>query len=320
MTYALPVSNMQNSRMVVVIATHNRPNLVFNTIKSILSAQIPKSLSFICIVENGPASGVRELVYSMRKTTPCRLDYRYTPTPNKSSALNIAIESLSDEIVVFFDDDVRISEYCLLRYEEAFLNSGGSKFFGGPFQCDYDKVPPSWLLPHLPKSARGWDPSLGENRVYPDMPFIGFNWAACAKDIKSIGGFNKDYGPGSTTGGTGQEYMAQKTLMEKGIEPQLVPEALVYHFVPATRSSPGWCLSREIKRGITDGYSLQTMSHIGKDWYAIARSAAFILMLSVSLPFYCLSHPELKKIFPHFKRLAWNYGVLVGAFRRLNGA
>jgi glycosyltransferase involved in cell wall biosynthesis len=178
--------------------------------------------------------------------------YRFHPQGNKSAALNAALSELSDELVLFFDDDVRFSPQVLAAYYEAASTASARSYFGGPTAVDYEVVPPEWLRELLPLSAKGFSWSNGK---FVDRPcFLGFNWAAFANDLKQHGGFRIEFGPADVERcPTGGETMMQIDLMHAGFRGVYVPQALVWHFVPAERCSPEWLLDRSYRNGIQLG-------------------------------------------------------------------
>lgn len=163
---------------------------------------------------------------------------------NKSYALNEALEVVKDGLVVFFDDDVRLSPAVLKAYAEAADDKPRRAFFGGPIGVDYEVRPPEWLIPFFPPSARGNADASGRLELY-----LGFNWAAYADELRAIGGFNPAFGPGSPTKSTGQEGEMHLRLLDAGFEQRDVPEALVWHYVPRESSSPGWVFRRMYRHG-----------------------------------------------------------------------
>jgi hypothetical protein len=83
--------------------------------------------------------------------------------------------------------------------------------------------------------------------------FLGFNWAAFAKDIRAAGGFDPDRGPGSPTGSTGQETDMQRRLLAAGLGGIYVPDAKVWHYIAADRSTAAWALERNYRQGVEHG-------------------------------------------------------------------
>ena len=68
-----------------------------------------------------------------------------------------------------------------------------------------------------------------------------------------MGGFDPRLGPGAHAPGaganpTGQERELQLRLLQSGRKPVFVPDARVWHWVPAERCSPEWALERAARR------------------------------------------------------------------------
>lgn len=241
--------------IVVVIPTHNRLTLFQRTLDSVLACEPPigKNVRLI-VVENGGQFGVEKQIKKNKSwLTP---EYLYVKDGNKSAALNAVVDSLDNELIVFLDDDVRVEPHLLQQYAEAADDNPNGCFFGGPFAVDYVEKPPNWLLGYLPTSAKGWEPVQYEPIAPGALWFIGFNWAAYAVDIKRASGFNPEVGPGAKSGATGQETTMQQALVKNGIAPVYLPNARVWHYVPASRCSPDWALERAFKSGVTIGMTM----------------------------------------------------------------
>lgn len=234
----------------IVIATHGRLELLKRTLDSLARCKKPSSYQGTIVVENGCRSGIKSLLDSYKDLL--NPSYLYTHHGNKSHALNLALDHIDSGLIFFTDDDVRLSIDILLEYEEAALECGPGTFFGGPIDVEYDIPPASWLSQYLPASARGWALNGIECEKHPW--FLGFNWSAFHGDLMEIGGFDIRFGPGSSTGGVGQETDMQKRLQEAGVKQLFVPDAKVWHYVPVDRCSPEWVLQRQYRNGISDGY------------------------------------------------------------------
>ena len=235
-----------------IIPTHNRNVLLKRTLLSLLACR-PVTDDFsveVVIVENGGRFGAKEIVAGTEGQFPCT--YLYVDEGNKSVALNHALEIVGDSFVVFLDDDVRVSESLVESYVNATRKFGTGHFFGGGMLVDYETPPAEWLLEHLPPSAKGWLPETYEG-VCPGLWFMGCNWGGYAEDIRRAGAFDCNVGPGGTSGGTGQEASMQQKLVSIGVKPVFLEDALVWHFVPDSRSSVSWTLERAFKNAITTG-------------------------------------------------------------------
>jgi hypothetical protein len=244
--------------LVVVIPTHGRPTLLGRTLDSVLACTPPPGRQVrLIVVENGPKSGAEKLVAGVAAWL--RPEYRHVPTANKSAALNAVVRELGDSLVVFFDDDIRVDPSILCHYAEAAGSTRNGRFYGGAVLVDYEAqaTPPDWLLAYLPVSAQGWRPDAGTYRGVSDkLAFLGCNWAAFSSDLREAGAFDARFGPGGTSGGTGQERAMQIALRERGAIPQYLPDALTWHYVPRSRCSPRWALDRTYRNAIRAGHDL----------------------------------------------------------------
>jgi len=218
----------------------------------VAQCDIPASYVGCIVVENGTTAGAEALVEALSKEHPkTSFQYLYHARANKSDALNAALEHVADgTLCVFLDDDVRFDASLFQCYHNAAARTKDDAYFGGPVSCDYENKPPSWLIPELPHSARGY--RLDDRGTMSDE-YLGFNWAAFSHDIRSAGGFNPDVGPGSPTGARGQETDMQRRLRSRGISPVDVDCARVWHYVPHNRSTVTWLLGRRVAMGRTRG-------------------------------------------------------------------
>lgn len=238
------------SPMTILIPTYGRPTLLGRTLASLGVCRLPKSYTEAIVIENGSRAGAEAVVAEVAEVHPhLKLRYLHVERANKSHALNEALATVGDGLVVFFDDDVRLDPGVLEAYSEAAEHNSEHAFFGGPFGCDYEEAPPGWLLPLLPSSAKG---VRFDGRERPDY-YLGFNWAAYGHELLSIGGFNPDFGPGSPTGARGQESEMQRRLRQAGARPVDVAKACVWHYVPTERCTPEWAVSRMYRSGLGSG-------------------------------------------------------------------
>lgn len=239
----------------VLVPTHNRVSLLERTVDSLLACERPADRDVrVVVVENGTKAGTEELLRG--KVSWLRPEYRYHAQPNKSEAQNLCVDEAGDSLVVFLDDDVRVTPGLLVEYAKAAGDRRSGAIFGGGMLIDYETAPPRWLADYLPPSARGWHPQTYAP-VSKGMPFPGCNWAAFAPDVRATGGFNPLFGPGGVNVGTGEDREMQAALTGRGCETVYVRDAIVWHYVPQDRCSTDWALQREFRNAIYKGFEMQ---------------------------------------------------------------
>jgi GT2 family glycosyltransferase len=235
----------------VVIVTRDRDELLTRTLRSVGECRIPSGLRATLVIENGLRRAADRVVADASPALRAR--HLFEPSGNKCRALNVSLDHVGDGLVVFLDDDVRVLPDLLERYATAAEQGGAGCFFGGPVTPDYEEHPPGWLLPFLPSSAKGWRLEHPSELIARPR-FLGFNWAAFAEDLRRVGGFNEDVGPGSWTSSVGDESDMQRRLMAAGLVARYIPDALVYHWVPKPQCSPAFALQRAYRDGIRVGF------------------------------------------------------------------
>lgn len=233
----------------VIIATADRPVLLERTLSSLSTCEKPSIYREAVVVENGPKTDAEEIVLSCDSSLNAR--YMHVSRANKCYALNEALKTVKDGLIFFIDDDVRMHSKILMAYAEAAEGFSSGQFYGGPTGTDYEQEPPAWLKGYLPPSARGWGLNGGIQSEHWKF-FLGFNWAAFSQDLKALGGFDPELGPG-TVAGIGDEGNMQQRLMKSGVKQVYTPDAMVWHYVPRERCSPCWILGRKFRNGVAAG-------------------------------------------------------------------
>ncbi len=237
-----------------MIPTAGKSEFLERTLTSLGDCQLPGNFAGTMVVENGERGNAK----SITETAPGCLHAKYIhcEKKNKSSALNFAIEPLSDDCFIYLtDDDIRFQPDVLSRFESQLNNRSSGVVLGGPLGIDCESEPPESLSTYLPPSMTGWFPTpdqLKEKRLM----FLGANWGVFAGDIKRAGGFDPRFGPGSPLNATGQEWTMQKRLHELGMQFEFVEDATVWHKVDSSRFSLDFITNRAYRMGVESGISL----------------------------------------------------------------
>src|SRR4051794_5141086 len=117
-------------RLVVLIAACGQPELLRRTLASLAECEKPAGFGGVIVVENGPRAGLDAVVGTF--AAQHRFQYLYSECPNKSLALNRALQGVEDALVLFTDDDVCVPRSTLVAYANAAGGRRGGEFYGGP--------------------------------------------------------------------------------------------------------------------------------------------------------------------------------------------
>lgn len=235
----------------LIIATCHRPELLERTLALIQQAVIPPTVEALWVIENGSQILDPARLQSLVPALP--VQYRRVALAHKGAALNAVLPELSGSLLIFLDDDVEIPRDLLTHYLQAALSHGPGHFFGGPTAARFEMAPPDWMLPLLPASVRGHSYGEVSRAIRTPEFFLGFNWAAYADDLQAVGGFDPLFGPGASTGATGQETTIQWRLLAQGLSGIYLPDCRVVHLVSADRCGLAWVAERNRRNGVAEG-------------------------------------------------------------------
>lgn len=283
----------------ILIPTYNNEKMLDRTLSSIGKSLIPDSISAIYVVENGGKFNSEYIVNKYSNILPVK--YLYSDIANKSSALNFALSVIDSDVVIFFDDDIRIEHETISSYVEAVEMEEQCCFWGGPLLVDYEQPPLPYIRRYLPRSARGWALKEGEK---PDW-FLGANWAVRVEHLHKVGGFDVAFGPGSKMATRGQETEMQRRLMSNGIFPKYIPSAVVYHYVPRANSSLEWLLIRKAQDGRGKGL------RVIKENEGVPLFALMVVFLKFLILYFLRMFPVISRWSVFFRlRYIYNFSVL----------
>ena len=254
---------MSNHSFSIIIPTlgNDTAFMLNRTLTSIASSDIPTTLQEIVVVENGYEGRAKYVCDSFKDSLP--IVYLLSHNKGSSAARNLGAMNSSGDILIFFDDDIRISIDTLTSYNRAFQALGTTCFYGGPVAIDYEKEPDSYLVPFLPDSARGF--SLGNEDLFIDKSeklFLGANHAIPRKAFSITHGFDELGTTGRNVGFIGEETRIQEKLILNGLKGFYISNALIWHHVPQDSCNERWLIDRYYRRGQTEAATSNSHSKL----------------------------------------------------------
>lgn len=270
-------------RCYVIIPTYRRAELLGRTLDSLSRARLPATLEAIFVVENAVRDGSEDVCAHYADQLPVR--YLFNEQPGRSRAIQYAMAYCDHGLAIMFDDDIRIAEDCLVAYEQAAKAHDAGTYFGGAVGIDFEQLPEAWLYQYMPSSNKGYERTVELPTSRGGLRFLGFNIACFTEDFLAVGGMNPFLGagafkPGDGTNPTGSESDLQARLQARGVRPEFVPAAKVWHYVPLSRCSRDWLVHRAFRSGVEK--ALRTDKPGSRTWRLCWRACYMPLYFGLS--------------------------------------
>jgi glycosyltransferase involved in cell wall biosynthesis len=223
----------------VLICTYNRAPFLAETLDSLARCRSHRVRWNVIVVDNNSSDDTRSVVMARIGRFPVRLDYMFEGRQGKSHALNTGLDATSAELVLFTDDDVRVTEGWVDASCRAMLDDPSIDYTGGPVEPIWEEPAPEWLDQERADlwgtlAILDYGPErfvFEERRRVP----LGANMAVRRTLIDRVGGFDPQLGrKGDSLLGQEQAefFCRSRAAGARGI---YEPEMRLQHHVPAKR-------------------------------------------------------------------------------------
>jgi len=235
----------------VVICTHNRANLLKESVEAILRQDFPRTDLEIIVVNNNSTDNTCEVTEGLAATSPVRFTYVFEQEQGLSHARNAGIRRAAGEIVIFVDDDIDAEVGWLKNLVEAFNDPavGGA---GGPIRPIWPFERPDWLndrwLGFLTISEFTHARETGKFMGPCNFPW-GANMAFRRNVFDEAGMFPVDLG---RVGGcllSSEEVGLFRRIDAGGKRISFVPDAVILHKIAPERLTRQWFYHRTYWQG-----------------------------------------------------------------------
>ena len=252
--------------LTVVISTRNRSALLDKALGSLTNQTYPQATFEVIVVDNGSSDTTRNICLSRSKQIE-NFRYLYDKRPGLYVARHAGWQAAQGEIIIFTDDDVRVSNMWLEGIYEAFQDRRVG-LVGGKILPEFESTPPEWL--HFLWRKTPWGMALpyyslldfGDVVQEISPLFVwGCNFAIREHILREVGGFHPDSMPDNLLcfRGDGETSVAT-SVGNKGYAILYHPKALVYHLVSTNRMSEDYLYRRAFAEGISASYTTTRLS------------------------------------------------------------
>jgi glycosyltransferase involved in cell wall biosynthesis len=315
-------------RITITICTHNRVDMLRDTLTSLFAMHFDETWSFdVLVIDNRSSDGTKELVRRFSEEHPDLVKYHYEERIGLVFARNTAVQLASGEIVAFVDDDIFFDPCWLTAVRCLFEHHPTADCMAGRIVPQFEGGRPPWL-----RSDPGWlniEGMYGATHfgdtdrllTYPEHP-VGANMAFRKAVFEKVGLFDPALGRTGANLLSKEESEFFERIARAGLKTAYSSKASVIHRIPSERTSKRWILRRFYWQGISQIVfesltSTQTraslLSGVGSDLAGIKR-----VMLGASLAPRAL-YWQLKGLrFWHAAFLAYTAGTLKQRLKHLS--
>lgn len=247
-------------RVTVSVPTYMREKFIVASVNSILSNTY-EDFELI-VVDQSPSRSIESLLHMEFGPDP-RLRYIHIDRVGQSHARNVALREAQGELILYADDDVRVTENWVQAYVDCYSYLRGRGIMpgvmGGPAQGLWEAPKPDWWPAEFLYCLNEFDLPGGRQEYSKGHLPSTTNFAVPTSLLRAVGGFDERVGccsskrTLSTVGGEDTRVVLQ--LERLRYKPYFEPSALVYHVM--------------VKERLTRGFFFRRLFGVGVDTVAI---------------------------------------------------
>ncbi len=266
-------------RLTIAVPTHNRAALLGETLASLAAQRLPEGFEPECIVvDNNSSDRTPAVVEEAAARAPFAMRRVFEPRPGSSFARNRAVDEAGGDFILFIDDDAVADSSWAARMLAA-IERRRLDAACGMVLPRWEAAPPRWLGPslyvrfavHDQHAIAAAPPAAAEVLRNYFSANVGFRRECFTR----FGRFREDLGVVGGNPISGEDTELFSRIIARGGAMGFVPEARVFHLVPAARMNRKYLLRKAFAFGV--GTALaggRSHNHLDKLARNAARTAA----------------------------------------------
>lgn len=233
--------------LTVLFATRNRAELLRRVLDSYCALQPPEGGWKVVVIDNGSTDSTPEALADFRARLP--LEALKEPKPGKNLALNLGLDHVEGDLVVFTDDDAFPAADWLVQLRKAADERPAYSMFGGAIVPRWEASPPAWVKwVNVGPVFTLTEPAVADGPMDPCDVF-GPNMAVRASIFRAGVRFDTGIGPSGPNYAMGSETELVLRLAKLGHQACRVKDAVVEHFIRKEQLHVDWVLQRAVRFG-----------------------------------------------------------------------
>jgi glycosyltransferase involved in cell wall biosynthesis len=206
----------------IIVCTRNRASSLSGCLNSIKHSDCPIGLKIeLIVVDNGSSDTTKDVVTNWAMSSGIPTLYVYEPRKGLSVARNSGLKKISGDIIVFTDDDCRVTKTYFVDLLKHYSSDAAPVMRGGRIDLgDPDDLPLTIKT----------DVNLVDfaHPLHPAGFIHGANMTLAKEVFIKTGFFDEEFGAGTDFPGEDCDYVIRAHL--KGFKIQYVPDMAVQHF------------------------------------------------------------------------------------------
>jgi glycosyltransferase involved in cell wall biosynthesis len=235
----------------IIICSYNRAKILAKTLESYSMLERPVDTKIeLLIIDNNSSDETPQIVNHFIQQHP-DVRYVFEPQPGLSHARNTGMKESRSNIIAYVDDDVIFDSAWLIEVVQIFQDYPEASCMGGKIIPQFEIGRPDWLtddmLVYYGSTSSG---NIVKWILYPEIPFGG-NMAFKRTVFNKIDMFNPNLGRKKKNLLSNEECELFWRINQAGLKVIYNPKALIYHQIPAERTSESFITSRYYWQGIS---------------------------------------------------------------------
>ncbi len=276
-----PIFAIKMPEITAIVCTHNRAQVLGDTLKSLARQTLPAWQYAIMVVNNASTDTTRDVVLAFQASTEVGVQYLEEPRLGIAIARNRGWQAAATEFVAYIDDDARAEPDWLETHLTTFRSvTLQPACITGKVNLDWVGGRPAWFPDRYESLIARYD--FGDEPKWhsPKGYLVTCNAAFPTEILRGQGGFREGLGHRGRGWHGGEDNEIFTRLMSRGLPIYYQPKALVTHLTPPERQTPNYLLKRMFASGLAQG-ALDVLSRerrSGTLWRLIAWDARMTVM------------------------------------------